>query len=323
MSFLRASPPPPHVVLLSDPLFFSRAVPVSAGASGAEAALQIELALESISPFPLAQLYYGWFWAAGAEGALVFAAYRRRFTNEQTAGWTEAELVMPSFAALLGAEGIAPATAIILHAPEAVTVVYWAKPAVPAKVLSRVIELETSDADRAKVRDALVSELGGSLKVVELSAPPVADPATSDGEVVLRSGEFVSRLSVGRFAALDVRDKADLTAMRNARRRDVVLWRTALACVAALALLGVGELGLVGGRIWQEGAVGQGACAETYGRQDHEFPVARESHRRTLYEAVVAVRDDQCAFRGKAEAGRDHLYQGYYAAPDRNLYAYH
>ncbi len=253
MSFLRASPPPPHVVLLSDPLFFSRAVPVSAGASGAEAALQIELALESISPFPLAQLYYGWFWAAGAEGALVFAAYRRRFTNEQTAGWTEAELVMPSFAALLGAEGIAPATAIILHAPEAVTVVYWAKPAVPAKVLSRVIELETSDADRAKVRDALVSELGGSLKVVELSAPPVADPATSDGEVVLRSGEFVSRLSVGRFAALDVRDKADLTAMRNARRRDVVLWRTALACVAALALLGVGELGLVGGRIWQEG----------------------------------------------------------------------
>jgi len=253
LSFFRASPPPPHVVLLPDAVFFTRAVPVTAGASANEAATQIELALEGVSPFPLAQLYYGWFWAAGAEQALVFAAYRRRFTNEQTSAWADAELVVPSFAAVLGAEGIEPATTVILHAPESVTAVHWETPVGPTKVLSRALEPDAPEADRTKARDELIAALGGSRKVIELGSLPVADPATNDREVVLRAGDFVSRLPSGRFAALDVRDKADLAALRNARRRDVVLWRTALACVAALVLLGLGELALVGGRMWQDG----------------------------------------------------------------------
>jgi hypothetical protein len=52
--------------MLPDALFFTPSVPITKGASQAEAAAQVELALESLSPFPLAQLYYGWFWLAGA-----------------------------------------------------------------------------------------------------------------------------------------------------------------------------------------------------------------------------------------------------------------
>src|SRR5476651_2760387 len=106
---LRAGPPPPKVALLSDALFFTRAVPVATGVTPAEAAAQVELALEAISPFPLAQLYFGWFWIPGAEHAFVFASYRRRFTQDQSASWAGAELVLPAFAALLGGE-IKPAT---------------------------------------------------------------------------------------------------------------------------------------------------------------------------------------------------------------------
>src|SRR5438874_170651 len=95
LSFLRSGPPPPKVALLPDALFFTRAVAIAAGATSAEAAAQVELALEALSPFPLAQLYYGSFWVPGAEHAFVFAAYRRRFTAEQTAAWTEAEYVLP------------------------------------------------------------------------------------------------------------------------------------------------------------------------------------------------------------------------------------
>jgi hypothetical protein len=62
LNFLRKGPPPPNVVLLPDALFFTRAIPVSAGASATEALSQVELALETISPFPLAQLYYGAYW---------------------------------------------------------------------------------------------------------------------------------------------------------------------------------------------------------------------------------------------------------------------
>src|SRR5262245_13996242 len=96
LRLLRAGPPPPKVALLPDALFFTRAVPVTNGALPAEATTQIELAIEGFSPFPLAQLYYGWFWIPGAEQALVFAAYRRRFTAEQTALWGDAELVLPA-----------------------------------------------------------------------------------------------------------------------------------------------------------------------------------------------------------------------------------
>src|SRR3954467_7049207 len=94
LSFLRAGPPPPKVALLPDALFFTRLVPIAAGASPVEVTAQVELALEAVSPFPLAQLYYGWFWKPGLEKAFVYAAYRRRFTTDQTAAWADAELVL-------------------------------------------------------------------------------------------------------------------------------------------------------------------------------------------------------------------------------------
>src|SRR5262245_33866005 len=124
LSFLRAGPPPPKVALLPDALFFTRAVPITAGATAAEAAAQIELALEAVSPFPLAQLYYGWFWQPGLEHAFVYAAYRRRFTSDQTAAWADAELVLPVSAALLGA-AVSPASTMILATEDGLTAVHW------------------------------------------------------------------------------------------------------------------------------------------------------------------------------------------------------
>src|SRR5689334_1921906 len=134
ISFLRSGPPPPKVALLPDALFFTRAVPITEGASSAEAGAQVELALEALSPFPLAQLYHGWFWQPGADQAFVFAAYRRRFTTEQTLEWEGAEVVLPTFAATFGAN-VVPATTIVLSSLEGLTAIHWNKPPVPAKVL--------------------------------------------------------------------------------------------------------------------------------------------------------------------------------------------
>ena len=69
---LRDGPPPPKVALLPDGLFFVRAVGIDASnapgsaLTAAEVASQVELALEAIAPFPLAQVYYGHFWLPGA-----------------------------------------------------------------------------------------------------------------------------------------------------------------------------------------------------------------------------------------------------------------
>ncbi len=251
LSFLRAGPPPPKVALLPDALFFTRSVAVTADAKPAEAATQVELALEAVSPFPLAQLYYGWFWTPGAERAFVFAAYRRRFTGEQTAAWDGAELVLPAFVAALGAK-VEPATTVVLQSPEGLTAVHWETPAAPSKVIFRAIEPEATAEDRTAVRDELLRAFDGSKRVIELTASLAPQPARSDREIVFRSGDFESRLPVSVAAAIDVRDKGDLAALRNARRRDVVLWRVALGCAAALMVLCVGELALFGGAQWQK-----------------------------------------------------------------------
>ena len=250
LSFLRAGPPRPKVVLLSDAMFFSRAVPIVAGASAAEAATQVELALEAMAPFPLAQLYYGWFWTPGSERAFVYAAYRRRFTSDQVAAWSDAELVLPVSAALAGAK-VQPATTVVVNAAEGITAVHWEAPDVPARVVFHPVPAEATEEQRAQWHDELVRELGGSRTVIDLAEAPVPDPSHSDREVLFRSGELVSRLPAGVAAALDVRDKGELAALRNARKRDVMLWRVALGCAAAILLLGLAEIALLGGKAWQ------------------------------------------------------------------------
>ncbi len=256
LSFLRAGPPPPKVALLPDALFFTRLVPVTAGATSAEVTAQVELALEAVSPFPLAQLYYGWFWQPGLEEAFIYAAYRRRFTAEQSASWADAEIVVPESAALFGAT-LEPATTVVLATIEGFTAVHWGKPGLPTKILTRVVEPEATEEERAKLHEELVRAMGGSRQVIDLAAPPAPEPSTSDREVVFRAGDLVSHLPSNVASALDVRDKADLAALRAGRQRDVVLWRVALGCAAALLVLGLGELALVGGRAWEKVRVTQ------------------------------------------------------------------
>ena len=247
---LRAGPPPPKIALLPDALFFSRPVAISSGATAAEAGAQVELMLEGISPFPLAQLYYGWFWAPGSEHAFVFAAYRRRFTSEQAATWGGTELVLPAFAALLGGK-VEPATTLLLASSDGLTAVHWGM-AVPDKVLFLPFPPEATDEQRAATREELIRTLGGSKTVIDLPAAPSADRSLQDREIVFRSGEFVSRLPAALVGALDVRDKGELASLRAARRRDVILWRVAVGLAAGLALLAVGEIARLGGLQWQQ-----------------------------------------------------------------------
>jgi hypothetical protein len=247
-----AGAPAPKVVLLPDALFFSRAIPMSATATPAEAAIQAELGLEALSPFPPAQLYHGFFWEPGAERALVFAAYRRRFTREQVEAWSGAELVLPAFAALLGGE-VAPATTLLVTSADGLTAIHWDQGAVPAAVLFRPLPAEVGDEERARVRDELLRTAGGSREVIELAAPPVVEPASgSEDEFVFRAESRVSRLSPALAAAMDVRDKTELAALRRARARDVMLWRGFLGCAAAIGLIALSWAGLYGAGFWQK-----------------------------------------------------------------------
>ncbi len=249
---LKAGPPPPKVVLLPDEMFFTRAIPVAPDGGSAAVAGQIELALETLSPFPPAQLYHGFFWQPGADRALIFAAYRRRFTSDQTAEWGSAELVVPSFAALLGGD-IKPDTALVVPSENGFTAIYYdgASAAIPAKVVFQPVPADATDEQRSQARDALLSAAPNSRHVV-LAAAPAAASSRNEREFAFRAEGFTSRVPSASASALDVRDKEELAALRRSRQRDLLLWRGFLGLVAALLVLGLGELALVGLGMWDK-----------------------------------------------------------------------
>jgi hypothetical protein len=246
-SFLSAGPPPPRVVVLPDAVFFSRSFEVPPEAPRADVVSQVGLALEALSPFPLAQLYHGFYRPAGAGRALAFASYRRRFTTDQLEPWAKAELVLPAFAAMLGCP-FPPGVTAILSAPEGLTAVRWGEGPVPLQVLHQPLAPDADDAARAQALAALGA---GAARVVEIASAPVAQPRRSDAEITFRAGEHVSRIPALVAADLDVRDKGDLQALGRARRRDILLWRLTVGAAAACILFALGELALLGGGLWQ------------------------------------------------------------------------
>jgi hypothetical protein len=247
--------PPPKIVLLPDAQFFTRVIPMESATTAAEVAAQVELSLEGLAPFPLAQMYHGHFWKEGAKHALVFAAYRKRFTGEQTDEWHDAEIAMPVFSAVLAAK-VGPATTVILNAEDSVTAVHWrAADDVPATVITRPLPPEAGDAARAALRDELMRAVGESLKVEEVNAAPVFDADSNEGELAFKAGELETSFTREQLDALDVRDKDDLIARRRARSRDLLLWRIFLGSAAAIAFALLLEVGLVGGKFWQKSRV--------------------------------------------------------------------
>ncbi|MBC8040577.1 MAG: hypothetical protein H7Y06_08555 [Opitutaceae bacterium] len=247
-------PPPRQVVLLSDTLFFTRAVPVTEGATAAEVAAQAELAVESLSPFPVAQLYYGHHWLPGSAHALVYAAYRKRLTADDVAMWPEAEVVLPIFVTVLRkGETPAPATAVIVPGAGSVTGLYFADAGgVPTVVRVEPLIAEATDADRAAARDTVLAAFPEKLKVIDVEAEPVFDLASPQGEFVFRAGVMETSFDAADVAPLDVRDKGELAARRRAQARDVILWRSFLGCAAAIGVAILLEFTLVGTAIWQK-----------------------------------------------------------------------
>lgn len=244
--------PARQVVILPDEAFFVRNVPIVRGPDAAQVTNQLELALEGLSPFPLAQLYYGFLVRPDAEHALVFAAYRRRFSTEETDAWAGAELVVPRFALCLGAPPPPPGTTWLLSSESALTALYYGDgTGVPTVVRTEALPAEATDQDRVRVREALLRALPGSRAITDISRVEVRPAPAGEPEYQIDVGEVESVLSVDQGEQLDIRDKAELAARRSARTRDRWLWRALVAGAVVLALCAAAELALMGAQAWQ------------------------------------------------------------------------
>ena len=249
-------PPPRRVVLLPDALFFIRAVPVAEGSAAADVAGQVDLALEVIAPFPLAQLYYGHHWKPGAPHALVFAAYRKRFASADVETWADAEAVLPLFVTLFR-DGAVAATTLLLTGEDSLTALHYGDASgVPTLVKVEPLSAEATDAERATVRDELLKSLGGTVGLTEITGAPQLAPESPQGEFVFKAGDVSAHFTAAAIEPLDVRDKVELAARRRAHARDLILWRTFVGSAAAIVLAAFLELVLVGTGLWQKQRLG-------------------------------------------------------------------
>jgi len=273
---VNVSVPARKIVLLPDAHFFCRAVPISETDKPAEVAAQIELALEAMSPFPPAQMYHGHFWKPGAKHACVFAAYRKRFTTEQVESWSDAEAVLPTFAAMLGAPAKQPMT-LLLWSEKSLTAVNWSDMNnAPESIIARDLPTEPTDDSRAALRNAVLQESGfvpgvpvfsasgaaipdavfhqsGETRtIVEPATAPKFEEAVKGDEFTFRCASLSTAFTREELDVLDVRDKEELATRRRARARDLLLWRVLLGCFAAIALAAFLDIALIGGSIWQK-----------------------------------------------------------------------
>jgi hypothetical protein len=252
LKFPALAAPGREVVLLPDDLFFVRSVMLASGPDAASVESQVELALEGLAPFPLSQLYYGYWTKAGADRVLLFAAYRKRFHADQVERWATADLVAPQFAVMLGAASPAPATAWVLTTAEGLTGVYFSdRSGVPSLVVHEPLADGADSAARTAARDRLLHALGGTRTVVDLPEVTVEPGDPGESNFVVRGGDLQSQLTVSQAEALDVRDKGELATRRGSRLRDRWMWRALVLGLLVLAGCAVLELVLVGLRSWQ------------------------------------------------------------------------
>lgn len=228
-----APPATGTIVLVPGDRFFLREVALD---PAAPAAAQVEIALEESSPFPLAQMYHGFVRSGDGTRALAYAAYRRRFTPEESAEWPDAARVLPDFLAVFGPPP-SGATVVVQPHPGGLAGAAWdGKSDLPAAVLVQAVA-EPTEAQIA----SLAAELHrrGNLAnatVRRLSGAPGAG-ATADGGVAFRAGgEETFRLLPAAAEAADVRDKSFLTSRHREERRQRGWW-VALLAVAALGVL--------------------------------------------------------------------------------------
>lgn len=241
---------PDELVLAPSDRFFVCSIPLVADATVAS---QVELALEEISPFPLAQLYYGHVVAPDRSRALAFAAYRRRFNATETGTWSNTAAVIPSFLALIGLPPREPRYVVHDQGGIVSGLAWDGQASLPVAVTARAVDngnLEVAVEqvlaelrDRARLPDPEIRRLEGGLTVLR----------DSNGHVLFSlGGKETARLDAEALAEADVREKTFLLERRQQQARDRIFLRGFGLAIAALVIALLLELAAVGLRAWNE-----------------------------------------------------------------------
>lgn len=249
-----------QVLVLPGHLFFIESVEIPVALEAAEIGDFAELSLESIAPFPIEQLNWGYLYSEDAASILLYATHRDRLKN---AGYSELHAyawVLPDFATLAGA-CFPDETKVVLESGDSLSLLHFEPgTSIPKAIFSA--PLAETDAE-----DALQALKTGARDIPRTATTLKIRPATialsEQGLPTFQhepSDASSNDLASGAWSALspaekqlwqaDVRDSDFKQAERNARRASALLTRiTGWAAIFALVLIGA-ELLLLASQAW-------------------------------------------------------------------------
>ncbi len=236
---LKASLAPAHY-------FFCRRIALPEELEESEREGAISLELESISPFPLEHLNFGYIIDDAGKYAFVFAAYKRRFESAEISGWSESEFVVPDFSYALVKERENNGPLMIVSERSVAFFRFDSESNLPAffqalprendedhssdiESLKKVMDLKPGDGDcRVLISDGSVFEDGGKIRL---------NATESDSRQT-----FSTMVERSRFWQLDLRDPEVIENAQGEERRNFILWNSVLGAAAVFLLLLLGEL---------------------------------------------------------------------------------
>lgn len=230
---------PQAAALLPGNRFFVRRITLD----GPDAAAQVSLAIESLSPFPLEQMLVGHVLSADGTQALAYAAHRRRFTPEESFAWPDDCQVVPEFLALCG-QPPAQGGVHVHRGEERLTALAWrAGDTLPAAIV--IAEAGDSDEQTLAREAATRAELTGETSSQTLSGS--LSGALVEGQLQL-SVETRAPFVIPRKGLddADIRDADFLAQRRKKEQANLILWNLVRLGAAVIALSFLLELTALG-----------------------------------------------------------------------------
>lgn len=248
-----------QVLHLPGYLFFVECVDLPPALEGHEVADFAELTVESIAPFPLEQLYWGFLYAVDTTSILIYAAHRDRLKKYGANNIDAYAWVLPDFASLQGAH-FPEATEITLLSEESIAILHVEG---GSEIPSAVVAQPNHGGNPARMIEAIREELDDSANFPRKLALRLVDSVINENGIP--TFHYVEEgtnngVSYGKWNELSTTEKtlwqADIRSSnfkkteRSTRRTSALLTKiTAWAALFALLLVGL-EIVLLAGKAW-------------------------------------------------------------------------
>ena len=249
-----------QVLVLPGHLFFIESIEIPDALDATEIADFAELSLESIAPFPIEQLNWGYLYHQAAASLLLYATHRDRLKNTGYSDLHAYAWVLPDFATLAGA-CFPDDTQVVLQNSDYLTLLNFDKGSRIPKAVHSAPLAEGDTETALKALQAAAPQLPASAQTLQIRPAPIELSEQGIPTFQYEAADTSTKeLDCGAWQALsptekqlwqvDVRSLDFKSSERNARRTSALLGRiTGWAAFFALLLIGA-ELLLLASQAW-------------------------------------------------------------------------